>query len=189
MDIRECCGAKLGGQGRSSGIENTEDFGFVLSAAAASSEEFSTLLNPPIGAVSLTCKRATSDLRLAIDNAQQCAHGAVEFASPLLVRLHRPRRNSEKALELLSGGCNLQADGLDLGRGHRAAWEVMRFQLDFAAQMLGHFFEGRDKIIADARTLGARSALGEPIAFPALSFQLNGSTAAISWRFVWQRHC
>jgi len=65
----------------------------------------------------------------------------------------------------------------------------MRLQLDFAAQMLGHFFEGRDKIIADARTLGARSALGEPIAFPALSFQLNGSTAAISWRFVWQRHC
>ena len=52
----------------------------------------------------------------------------------------------------------------------------MRLQLDFAAQMLGHFFEGRDKIIADARTLGARSALGEPIAFPALSFQLNGST-------------
>jgi hypothetical protein len=29
-------------------------------------------------------------------------------------------------------------------------WEVMRLQLDFAAQMLGHFFEGRDKIIADA---------------------------------------
>jgi hypothetical protein len=75
-----------------------------LSAAAASSE---TLLNPPIGAVSLTCERATSDLRLAIDNAQQCAHGAVEFASPLLVGLHRPRRNPEKALELLSRGCNL----------------------------------------------------------------------------------
>jgi hypothetical protein len=41
-----------------------------------------------------------------------------------------------------------KADGPDLGGGHRATWEVMRFQLDFAAQMLGHLFEGRDKIIA-----------------------------------------
>ncbi len=77
----------------------------VIDAGAATSSE--TLLNPLIGAVSLTCDRATSDLGLAIDNAQQCAHGAVEFASPLLVGLHRPRRNPEKALELLSRGCNL----------------------------------------------------------------------------------
>jgi hypothetical protein len=31
----------------------------------------------------------------------------------------------------------------------------MRLQLDFATQMLGHLFEGRHKIIADARILGA----------------------------------
>jgi len=51
------------------------------------------------------------------------------------------------ALELLSRECNLQADGPDLGGVHRATWEVMRFQLDFAAQMLVHLFEGRDKVI------------------------------------------
>jgi hypothetical protein len=65
----------------------------------------------------------------------------------------------------------------------------MRLQLDFAAQMLGHFFEGRDKIVTDARALGARSALEEPMTFPALSFQLSGSAALIDSRFVWQHHC
>jgi hypothetical protein len=33
----------------------------------------------------------------------------------------------------------------------------MRLQLDFAAQMLGHLFEGRDEIIADARARVIRS--------------------------------
>jgi hypothetical protein len=43
-----------------------------------------------------------------------------------------------------------------------AARQVMRLDLDFTAQVLGYLFEVLDKIIADARSPGTRSALLEP---------------------------
>src|ERR1700737_1895483 len=99
----------------------------------------------------LASEGATSSLWLAINDTQKRPHGTVEIASSLLVRLHRPRWNSKEALKFLSRGCNFRTNGLYLGGRYDAPRQLMRLQLDFAAQVFGHLVESLDKIISDTR--------------------------------------
>jgi hypothetical protein len=54
--------------------------------------------------------------------------------------------------------------------------QVIALKLDFVAQVLGHLFEGLNKVIADTRALGTRSALLPDL--PTLSIQFGRGTAA-----------
>ena len=93
----------------------------------------------------LNGKSPASCLRLAINNAQQCAHSTVEAATPLLIGFHRPRRYAKQTFKFFCGRCNFQADGFYLGRGDCISRNLMCLQPNFTAQMLGHLFESRDK--------------------------------------------
>ena len=104
----------------------------------------------------------------------KCSHGSVETATAPARRTPWSVLNPEQTLEFLSRGRNLQPDGLYLGGCHGAARQVMRLELDFTAQVLGHLFEGLNKVIADARSLGTRPAPLKPSDLQTLSMQIGG---------------